>query len=382
VANDGIFVISGELESPAAELFEMVEQPYDSEDVLQSLIERYPNLLAGGQIDPESPRRWLLIRREQPVPGMDEGAGRWSLDHLLIDQDGIPTLVEVKQAKDTRIRREVVGQMMDYAANGVAYWPIERIRASFEARVPDSVEAVHLALGAGVDPEALWQAVEGNLSAGKVRLIFLADIVPAELRRIVEFLNDQMRAEVLAVEVKQYRSSTNVALRTLVARVYGRTEKAEAAKSGGRLPSKQWDEQSFFDEIAQSSPDDAAVAHRLLAWARGRGLEVFWGRGARVGSFWAWAQLTDERAAVFAVQTDGKMSIDFQRLKRFPAFAEADDRRMFVDRLNAVPGLRIPERLAETWTYPPLSGLRDDNSFDAFVAALDWAVERCRPLPE
>jgi hypothetical protein len=37
----------------------------------------------------------------------------------------VPTLVEVKRSDDTRIRREVVGQMLDYAANGVVYWPGE-----------------------------------------------------------------------------------------------------------------------------------------------------------------------------------------------------------------------------------------------------------------
>lgn len=54
--------------------------------------------------------------------------GRWSLDHLFLDQDGIPTLVEVKRSSDTRIRREVVGQVMDYAANAVAYWPPSALR--------------------------------------------------------------------------------------------------------------------------------------------------------------------------------------------------------------------------------------------------------------
>ena len=29
---------------------------------------------------------------------------------------------------------EVVGQMLDYAANGVVYWPADRLRADFEAR--------------------------------------------------------------------------------------------------------------------------------------------------------------------------------------------------------------------------------------------------------
>ena len=38
-----------------------------------------------------------------------------------------------------------------------------------------------------------------------MRLVFLADEIPSELRRIVEFLNQQMDpAEVLAVEVRQF----------------------------------------------------------------------------------------------------------------------------------------------------------------------------------
>jgi|SRR5579872_2595824 len=65
----------------------------------------------------------------------------WSLDHLFIDQDGIPTLVEVKRGTDTRIRREVVGQMLDYAANAVVYWPVESIRSHFDR----TCEAHHLA---------------------------------------------------------------------------------------------------------------------------------------------------------------------------------------------------------------------------------------------
>jgi hypothetical protein len=40
---------------------------------------------------------------------------------LIIDQHAIPTLVEVKRSTDTRIRREVVSQMLDYAANADNY---------------------------------------------------------------------------------------------------------------------------------------------------------------------------------------------------------------------------------------------------------------------
>src|SRR5262245_55196945 len=95
------------------QLIGMREQAYDSEALLQELLARYPNLLAGDQIAPTEPRRWLLITREASLPSEEMGSGRWAVDHLFLDQDAIPTLVEVKRSSDTRLRREVVGQMLD-----------------------------------------------------------------------------------------------------------------------------------------------------------------------------------------------------------------------------------------------------------------------------
>ena len=46
----------------------MNEQPYDPESLLQELLADYPNLLAGEQMNPYSPRRWLLVRREAGIP--------------------------------------------------------------------------------------------------------------------------------------------------------------------------------------------------------------------------------------------------------------------------------------------------------------------------
>ncbi len=92
-------------------------QTYPTEDLLQKLIEDYPALLAAEQIDPDDPPRWFLVKREAGIPDSDALSDRWSADHLLLDHLGRPTIVEVKRSSDTRIRREVVGQMLDYAAN-------------------------------------------------------------------------------------------------------------------------------------------------------------------------------------------------------------------------------------------------------------------------
>ncbi len=139
----GVYLVKGD-----DELVPMSEEPYITEDVLQSLLAKHPDLLAGDQIDSAAPRRWLLISREVPLPGEEDGAWRWTVDHLFLDQDAVPTLVEVKRSTDTRMRREVVGQMLDYAANAVAYWPVATIRASFEARCAASGLAPDQELGA------------------------------------------------------------------------------------------------------------------------------------------------------------------------------------------------------------------------------------------
>ena len=38
----------------------------------------------------------------------------------------------------------------------------------------------------------IWQRVETNLRAARIRLLFVADGIPDELTRVVEFLNEQM----------------------------------------------------------------------------------------------------------------------------------------------------------------------------------------------
>ncbi|MCU1330389.1 MAG: hypothetical protein JWN34_5759 [Bryobacterales bacterium] len=117
-------------------LIPLAQQSYASEIVLQQLLEYHPDLLAGEQMTDGAPRRWLLVSRELPI-GTEQGGSNWYLDHLYLDQDAIPTLVEVKCSTDPRIRREVIGQMFDYAANAVARVTTADLQAKFD-NTPDS----------------------------------------------------------------------------------------------------------------------------------------------------------------------------------------------------------------------------------------------------
>ncbi|MFC1455716.1 hypothetical protein ACETIH_03075 [Microvirga arabica] len=244
-------------------LTELTRSPYDSEDLLQRLIADHPSLLgsttgADGGL--------LLVRREHAVPDSQDGVGRWSLDHLFLDRNAVPTLVEVKRASDTRARREVVAQMLDYAANGVAYWPIEDIikafRASCEAAGFDPETKLTDFLGSD-EPEAFWRAAEANLRSGRIRMVFLADEISKELRRIVEFLNEQMRpAEVLAVEVVQYVNPNG--MRTLVPKLLGATERAQSTKTLNIVQDPILEDVvSVYDEAA---PPGLATNGKAVNW--------------------------------------------------------------------------------------------------------------------
>ena len=180
----------------------MNEQLYASEAHLQELLANHPDLLSADG----DPHRWLLISREFGIAAEEDASDRWSVDHLFIDEEAIPTLVEVKRSTDTRIRREVVGQMLDYAANAMSHWNVEALRTRFEAECDgDPQAAIVGAFGDEVDTDEFWSRVETNLAAGRLRLMFVADSVPNELRAIVEFLNQHMpQVDVLALELKQY----------------------------------------------------------------------------------------------------------------------------------------------------------------------------------
>lgn len=377
---DKIYVVDAE-----DVLHALNRSPYASEDLLQTLLERYPDLLAGDQMGGDQPRRWALVSREVGVPGEEGGGNRWSLDHLFLDQDGVPTLVEVKRSSDTRIRREVVGQMLDYAANAVVYWPVERLVTAFEATCEadgaDPVERLAELAGGREGWDDYWQRVKTNLQAGRVRLVFVADLVPPELRRIVEFLNGQMDpAEVVAVEVRQYVGESG--LRTLVPRVVGQTAQAEQKKATTRAGGRTWDEPTFLDALERErGVEERAVAEALLAWAGDRGLRLWWGRGQKYGSFLPMADLADGQSWTFAVFTHGVVEVQFQHMQP-PLWSDSEKRRLLAA-ITAVPGVDLRHERLSGRPGLALAALADPDARRQFLEAFDSALARVRSgLPE
>jgi hypothetical protein len=371
---DHIFLLNKD-----GKLIELNEKTFNSENQFQELLEKYSNLISGSQISPEDPRRWILISREVGIPSEENGGNLWSIDHLFIDQDGIPTLVEVKRSTDSRLRRNVVGQMLDYAANSVSYWTISELRAKFEqnceANDLDPEIEISTLIGEEGNSGNFWETVETNLQAGKIRLLFVADKIPKELQRIIEFLNEQMSpAEVLGMEIKQF---ANKDIRTLVPRVIGKTSNAEIKK--GKYKQYKWTEETFYEELKKQNGLKAEKTVRnIMRHIEPKVNRIWYGQGKTIGSIVPILDIGPLSNQLFAIYTNGKIEIYFQHLKTKPPFDDESKRKALRDKLVSIKGVDLPPDKIDKRPGIDLSLLERVEDQNTFIETFYWVVEELK----
>ena len=264
------------------------------------------------------------------------------------------------------------------------YWPLAQLREMFarqcerDDREPDDVIA-ELA-GDEVEVEEFWQRAGDNLHAGKVRMVFVSDDIPRELRRVVEFLNGQMNpAEVIAIEVKQYLSSDG--MRTLVPRVIGQTAGVEARKgrrsSGDR---RQWDEQSFFADLAvRRGDEEAQVARVLFDWTVTRGWRPTFGSGRVDGSWIPVVESVGSEHYPIALYTNGWIEIQFQHLQNRSPFDAEEVRLELLRRVNEIPGVSFASEKITKLPNIRLGLLAaDPAALDQLKRVLEWVEQRAQ----
>jgi hypothetical protein len=367
--HSGVFLLQD-----ADTLVPMEPAQFANEADFQRLLSRFPELLVGDQIDPQKPRRWVLVKRELAISTGEIGASQWSIDHVFLDQDGIATLVEIKRQSDSRIRREVVGQMLDYAANFLSCWSVETLQNGLESTCNEAGKTIDAVLGELVGPggnvEEFWQQVKTNLQAKKIRLLFVADIIPLELRRIVEFLNEQMDpAEVLAVELRQFEGN---GLKTIVPTVYGQTQETARRRSAN---GQRWDEGSLFDKLAETAgPNEVEIARQIYEWMRKGGKrELMFGSGRENGSVYPALTVGGVRLNPVYLSSDGKLWFQFGSLENKPLFGSLDKRRALMLQFNAINGINFADADLTRYRGIPLSTIAGDpEGAVKIITALTW----------
>jgi hypothetical protein len=203
-------------------------------------------------------------------------------------------------------------------------------------------------------------------------MLFVADRIPAELRRIVEFLNEQMDpAEVLALELRQFQGE---GLKTIVPMLYGQTEEAQQKKTV--QPIRQWDETSMLAEMELRHGSEALrVTHQIIDWIKQKTDGVWYGRGSKDGSVGSTVSVNGSKSYPIAVYSYyGQVEIRFQYMKEpfdNPVKREELRKRLNDIGINLVSGKQRPSIRIATFSH-------DDEKLRRFLDVMGWCVDELR----
>jgi hypothetical protein len=270
----------------AGSISPLIRSTFVSEHELQALIARHPALLAGETAVEGRP---FMIKRQGPAPSEAVRAARWSVDHLFLDRDAVPTVIETRWAADPEAAGDLFGDVLYYAANAGAWWPAESLKASFAAtHGAPGADADSLLLGyigEARSPDAFWAEVAANLAAGRIRVVLVVERKHPELARMMTFLGERLRdTQVRLLEVRQHVGPSGRLLQLKV--VAPNRDTSEPAV----LPAVSRGHESLL--VSRPAATTAAPPQAVRRTSHVNAQRDAWVRGVR-------ASCDDEEAAVF-----------------------------------------------------------------------------------
>ena len=364
-----ILVVEGDKRTPIEGTKFVVETE------LQDYLEKFPELIPLKEIDPESPPL-LPIGREVSLP---QGA---AIDLMYVDAGGILTIVETKLARSYQARRAVIGQIVEYASY-ILKWTagdIERIANEYLSSnrlpsqyqgkklreiIPKLAREGDLEQGERFSVEDFKSNLERNLREGRIRLIIGIDEVVEPLRETVIFLNSFSAFDIFLLQVRRFQETNKREI--FVPSLFGYAPKVIP-------PPPLWDLEKFIADAKSRCKEPVVdVMIDLHKFSEDRADEVLWGRGTVTGSFTFYKKREDERISLFAVYSDGKISINFGAWK-----AKGIDERvknLVRGKLNQIPGIKISSKKIDRYPSFDAKALTRDASIKMFKEAIQFLLD-------
>lgn len=341
---------------------------YAAEAELQRLLAESPGLLTTDEIRPDA-SPFVVAVREFTLP-----VG--SIDLLAFSAAGDIGIIECKLATNTQVKREVIGQVLDYAAH---LW--EMSYEDLDAKVKERTQfnlADLVAQSSNLpdwDEEEFRGNVRANLLSGNFILLIAVNELNDELSRIVRFVNatGTPAYAFAAMEMRRFQSNE---VEMLVPRVFGPMRSAAKRSSEAK---KKWDEESFFAELReQHGGESVRVAERILEWSQKNMTRVWWGEGSRNGSYVPVLRHNERDHQLFVVWTSANIEIYFYWYQHKPPLDSEEMRKEIARRLNQIKGVKIPPDGITRRPWFPLSTLSAPGALEQFLAIFDWVVEEIK----
>ena len=339
---------------------------FQEEILLENLISDYPDLISVDEIT-----RHFVVKRQQPILNSEQGEHQYYLDVLFIDEKGVPVLAEVKRHTDTRIRREVVAQMLDYAM-GMKLLDVNDLRKSFRESNADKPDILK-----EIDTNEFWEKVKNNLECENMNLAFVADKIPPSLVSFINFMNSHLQDIcVYGVELKEYQSgSSKVIEKNLI-----KWDNDSTSKSYQRTKGVKWDYEKLINFVSENHSDMLPTYQKLVDYF----LENYrckYGKGSYLASINVW---TNDNNRLFEIDaTKENLSISFYS-GYFSEYSEMDLstgeglEKFFKD--ETLSKLATPTQIksistTRTFLNIPLELLKNDSLYDWFLQKLKDIVK-------
>lgn len=215
---------------------------YADESSLQALLAEHPTLLPG------------VVGESAVCREFQSGVG--PADIVIVDAESSITLVECKLAANREVRREVIGQVLDYASR-LWQMPLDDFLNQWQARGGTPMADV---LGDG--QEAGLAALGANLQAGRFRIVLAVDVINDDLMRIVSYLNAMTNADTSVVAV-EFRKMTYGETEILMPRSFG-AEIADEKAARSSTARRQWTVDEYLSWCAEYDPVGGEVVKAML----------------------------------------------------------------------------------------------------------------------
>ena len=155
-----------------------------TEDWLQKFIFKHHHVLPIDEIEPAF-GPLIPVCRELPT---DVGP----IDLLFINHTGLLTLVECKLWKNPQARREVVGQILDYATE-MSRWSYEQLEQAVgrsPIKTDSSLVKIAVPEAEDMDERDFIDSVSRNLRRGRFLLLIVGDGIRENVEHIADFLQE------------------------------------------------------------------------------------------------------------------------------------------------------------------------------------------------
>jgi hypothetical protein len=350
--------------------WELVESnQYALEKELQDLLATSPEVISMDEIRPGSGPLVAAIREFSLPVGF--------IDILAFTSQGDISIIECKLARNTQTKREVIGQIMDYAAH-LWGWTYEELDQRVQSMGLGSLTELvgGKTEGQVFDEEAFRTKVSQCLQDGNFLLTIAVNEINEELHRIIRYINSagSPAFSFAALEMRRFNKAN---IEMLVPHVFGQVPAKPTIVSNLGF---SWDEESFFTELGKKDSGAVPIAKYLLDWAQNCKLDIWWGRGKQMGSFYPVFLHDDKRYPLFGVWTYSRVETQFESYKTKTVFSDHTKRMTLRDLLNKVNGVQIEEKSIDKRPSFSIHLLKEPAEMEKFLAAYDWFFEQVKTL--